>query len=309
MSIFTCCEREDGTKYIHPCGCPSASFTCESVSINPRLCGFEEYTGDGITASVPPLKYLREISEWEQFDFDQWTCCTSGADAGHHKVRSTTLSDPARYEYLYNPSLDCNNYNTILDPSSNGCFSGARYGKSSQITQFCNSSPTTSSSCIPNLPSNSLVVSTVRKIREQHNETRFSGGTCNGDLSSKADEVYSFILSSPDTDANAISRETPTSGTLCSSLWSTRSTGFSWIKRTSSYEIECASLVVGVEYEVAPLIRRRTAVIGSEGAWEDVTVTAATFTATSNTKTLAAVALGHIQGYEYQITGVTIEKT
>ena len=59
---------------------------------------------------------------------------------------------------------------------------------------------------------------------------------------------------------------------------------------------------------MTPLIRKRTAVIGSYGPWEDVTVSASTFTATSDTESFAAVALDHIQGYEYEITGVNIEK-
>jgi hypothetical protein len=72
-------------------------------------------------------------------------------------------------------------------------------------------------------------------------------------------------------------------------------------------------LVVGLEYEVKPAIRRRTAVIGSFGVWEDVTVTPVTFTATATTETIdqsgSPIALDHIQGYEYEITGVNIEKT
>ena len=116
-------------------------------------------------------------------------------------------------------------------------------------------------------------------------------------------------LSSADTDSDAINRETTVDGTLCSSLWSTRDTGFSWVIRTSSYKIECADLINGLRYQVTPTIRRRTAVIGSEGSWSNITVSAITFTATSDTKSLPSVALGHIQGYEYQITGVTIEET
>ena len=57
MSIFTCCEREDETKYLHTCACPSATFSCESDQISPTLCGLSEYSG---FASSPPIKYTRE---------------------------------------------------------------------------------------------------------------------------------------------------------------------------------------------------------------------------------------------------------
>lgn len=51
--MFSCCEREDGTKYLHLCGCPSASYTCVSKSIEPELCGYEEFVG-----TIPAKKYL-----------------------------------------------------------------------------------------------------------------------------------------------------------------------------------------------------------------------------------------------------------
>jgi len=120
------------------------------------------------------------------------------------------------------------------------------------------------------------------------------------------------VLSIEDTEADAIARETPTTGTSCSSLWETRSTGFSWVKRTSGYTIECENLVIGLQYEVTPSIRKRVAIIGSYGAWEDVAVTPVTFTASATTETIDnggdPIALDHIQGYEYEITGVNVEK-
>jgi len=76
--------------------------------------------------------------------------------------------------------------------------------------------------------------------------------------------------------------------------------------------MECSGLIVGLEYEVHPSIRKRTAVIGSYGAWEDVTVAPTSFIATATTETVdqsgSPIALDHIQGYEYEITGANIEK-
>ena len=57
MSIFTCCEREDETKYLHTCGCPSVQLITSSEKRDLSLCGHSEY---GSTPSSPPKKYLTE---------------------------------------------------------------------------------------------------------------------------------------------------------------------------------------------------------------------------------------------------------
>lgn len=119
-------------------------------------------------------------------------------------------------------------------------------------------------------------------------------------------------LSEEDTDQDAIDRATPTDGTSCSSRWETRNSQFDWIKRTSGYTIECDDLVIGVEYEITPIIRKRTAQDDGSGTWEDVTVTPTTFTATAKTETIDdagnPIDLDSIQGWEYEITDVNIEK-
>jgi hypothetical protein len=129
-----------------------------------------------------------------------------------------------------------------------------------------------------------------------------------------SDEVGSYVatLSNEDTDQDAIDRaelDPPTTGTSCSSRWETRNTQFDWIKRSSEYTIECENLVIGCEYEVTPIIRKRTALDDGSGTWEDVTVASEIFTATAKTKTIGPTSLDLIQGYEYEITGVNIEKT
>ena len=128
----------------------------------------------------------------------------------------------------------------------------------------------------------------------------------------KNDSGETWEISEIDTDTAAADRETPIVGISCSSLWETRSTGFSFTKRTSRYTIECDNLVIGVEYEVTPIIQKRTTVIGSYGEWEEVEVTPTTFTATATTETIDdggdPIELDHVQGYEYEITGVNIEK-
>lgn len=57
MSIFSCCEREDETKYLHTCRCPSVQLITSSEKRDLLLCGHSEY---GSTPSSPPKKYLTE---------------------------------------------------------------------------------------------------------------------------------------------------------------------------------------------------------------------------------------------------------
>jgi len=99
-----------------------------------------------------------------------------------------------------------------------------------------------------------------------------------------------------------------------SSTWQTRSTGYFFTKQTCGYNVQCAGLKIGIEYSVLLQIRKRTAVQppSNFGEWEDVDVDPVLFTATSNVHTIddggERIELDHIQGYEYEITDVTISK-
>lgn len=280
MSIFTCCEREDETKYLHTCGCPSAVVECESEEVNAELCGHSEFTGDGAVASTPPLKYL--VKTWSGtyrygFSSQAWKRTFAGTD-------------------IYD-LLDCSRVNNLTYTSQyrSGSYGGPCVGN----TNFFGESSVT---CHTTL---STVQKRLRRLQSVEACPHVSSATICTDTGLSQ-------LSDQDTEADAIARETPTTGTSCSSLWETRSTGFSWVKRTSGYTIECENLVIGLQYEVTPSIRKRVAIIGSYGAWEDVTVTPVTFTASATTETIDnggdPIALDHIQGYEYAITGANIEK-
>jgi hypothetical protein len=312
MSIFTCCEREDETKYIHPCGCPSASVVCESEQINPTLCGFSEYSGGGTTPSVPPLKYSTETFNEERIIKD-WDCTCDAykvKDVIDYNISiaktfdtsaencATSTGSPVQYtrtQTAYGPDYEdgvCVGSKITIGPD----------------TYYYNLAYESSGS-----PFNSTVSTTVsQRIIDAGSFFYFDPSSCGGAPYAQRKRIKTWTLSAPDTEALAIARETPVTGTSCSSLWETRSTGFSFIDRTSGYKIECSNLAVGVEYEVIPSIRKRTAVIGSYGAWEDVTVSSTSFTATATTETIDSngnpIALDHIQGYEYEITGVNIEK-
>lgn len=62
MSIFQCCNREDGTKYLNLCACPSSKLITSSEERDLSLCGHEEY---GSTPSVPPKYYLVETLTYD----------------------------------------------------------------------------------------------------------------------------------------------------------------------------------------------------------------------------------------------------
>jgi hypothetical protein len=315
MSIFTCCEREDESKYIHPCSCPSASVVCESEEINPTLCGFSEYRGGGITPSVPPLKYSTETFNEERI-IKNWSCI---CDA--YKVK-----EDLNYNISIAKTFDTSEENCATSTGSPVQFTNTKtgYGPDYDEDSVCVGSkiiigPSTYYYNLvyePNAiysPLNSTVSTTVsQRIIDAGSFYYFDESSCGGSPYAQRKRIKTWTLSVPDTEALAIARETPVTGNSCSSLWETRSTGFSFIDRTSGYTIECSGLIVGLEYEVTPSIRKRTAVIGSYGAWEDVTVSPATFTATDTTKTIDnggdPIELDHVQGYEYQITGANIEK-
>jgi hypothetical protein len=288
MSIFTCCERADETKYFHTCGCPSASFTCESNGATVVLCGFSEYVYSGATppieASVPPRKYLIETifnSDFFNYKFFSGECegqTRQSSSASWSKVDVYGTNPCSFTSGTVTPATRSTDYYTCEDGLSTFSYTATNTNIATKPSDS-------------NTVSNTFRESIYREPGQDRVVTRRS------------------TLSSEDTESTAIQRTTLLDGSSCSSIWQTRSTEFSFDYTTSEYTIECSDLIVGFEYEVTPSIRKRTVVIGSYGPWEDVTVSASTFTATSDTKSFAAVALGHIQGYEYEITGVTIEKT
>ena len=294
MSIFTCCERADETKYLHPCGCPDASYTCESESISPSLCGFEEINKSGFTPSSPPLKYRRmDIVGTGAYVLE--STCDGTSYNNFESTRSGT-------SYCERGILDCTkvpSVSSVIDSFQfRSCVDGAVEDGESGV----NTVSTGANVCSQGDSNWYFGLSQVAT-------SNTSAYSLNNESNQDDERRNTKTLSVVDEDDDAIARETPVDGTACSSLWSTRDTGFSWTKRTSEYTIECTDLIVGLSYKVTPTIQKRTAVIGSEGAWSDVTVSPSTFTATSDTKSFPAVALSFIEGYEYEITGVSIEKT
>ncbi len=324
-NLLTCCERLDESKYWHKCACPSATVDCESEQIDAELCGFSEYTdGGAIVPSTPPKKYRKETLVRSN---DEYTYgCSEACEQYYGKVAVDN-------SYTASKTYDATTCNTTTDAPGPGIIVGTStiWTKGGdQCVKDCGGGITLTdrpysvlsvSDILANqdfIEEAGTVSSTTTSTYSTSYQNLFNNGSgtcqyCDPKVSNEGSELRDWTLTIEDTEADAIARETPTTGTFCSSLWETRSTGFSFTKRTSEYTIECGDLVIGLKYEVTPLIRKRTAVIDSYGAWEDVTVTPITFTATAKTETIDdagnPIELDHVQGYEYEITGANIERT
>jgi hypothetical protein len=308
-NLLTCCERLDESKYWHKCACPSAAFECESDQYDYELCGHSEYEGGGAVPSVPPKKYKVETNRIFDQSYQAWQCCPG-------PIRKIMRTETVNTEYSQTLTYSLSGV-TCLGPALS-----TTIGIIDQTDTDCNGNETASTRNYSDVCAGGsgtvtfTQVSNVEKNWEcSYSKDFFIGSQCAGQLERLRSGSQTQILSSEDTDQDAIDRAElgqPTVGTLCSSRWETRNTQFDWIKRTSGYTIECEDLVIGVEYEVTPTIRKRTAQDGGSGVWEDVTVTPTTFTATAKTETIDdggnPIDLDSIQGWEYEITGVNIEK-
>jgi hypothetical protein len=360
MSIFDCCEREDETKYLHPCYCPSAAFYCTSESVSPTLQGVSEFSDSsaGITPSSPPKRYKKQVDDYvinngeakgvsitteveeevgdyyidgegdcDYSDYWRWKEVTTRSLAECTFIESYNPTDSLCTRTLNESTLSWNE--NCDDNSQDPVYGDSCSGLLDISTVVSGSNPTLTVTSTTTKNQNRVVTTEQSRNDQVGTNTTFrdmvpgTGGdflSCTDSNTTTTTTTGSFVktfnrsitLSEEDTESDAIGRETPEEGTSCSSLSETRSNGFSWVVRTSGYTIECSNLAVGLEYEVKPVIRKRTAVIGSYGAWEDVTISPITFTATDTTKTIDnggdPIELDHVQGYEYQITGVNIEK-
>lgn len=109
-----CCERKDGTKYRHRCGCPSASLITQSVSVTASLCGHEEYTDAPAVASVPPKKYRKEVytKHYDSGMRKRWEACFGPVVT----IDMALGTNEGGYPYYYDPDTgDC------TEVSSNAC--------------------------------------------------------------------------------------------------------------------------------------------------------------------------------------------
>jgi hypothetical protein len=304
MSIFNCCtcpeppDYDPGVddpldKYINTCGCPSVSVECESEGKTATLCGFSEFTG---FVSSPPKKYLiQDVSYSGAWYFYE----TGGVCSGEVE---TEFIYSGSCEHTYDPSTCSKSqtdepavvYNSYLleDDGSGGCSSSLENTSTSNV---CFSSSVTSGT-----PSSATSAS---KTQVNPTAPPSGGGT----------RTFVTSLSIEDTEEDALTRETATVGTTCSSLYQLRTTSFSFTKRTVTYTATASNLVVGIAYEGCVRIRKResysgTPPAGADTEWEDVAPdTISSFTATATEEEIAAdVVVPNVQGYEYQVVSAHV---
>jgi hypothetical protein len=335
FDLFTCCTGADDEKYIHPCACPTTSLQFQSEHKDCELCGWE--ISQYFTPATPPNKYKQLKIAASGGDWNVGSCYDCDFDRHYYYSQKINFSGSITYH-----AIDDDDLNSITCDMGDGTALGARstgtnVGYTLQNTDdyygYCDDCPPPLSN--PTNYSFFNVGQSVANCRVK--------GTCNwaqgssptsatsqivpwgtpkdadniGGLTDKNDASFLYEISDIDTEQDAINRKSATLGTLNSSVWSTRSTGYYFTHRTCAYTINCSNLFIGFNYKVTPSIRKRTAITGSStginyGTWENVEVTPYTFTATATTETINdngdPIDLDLVQGYQYQVTGATIEK-
>lgn len=283
--------------YINRCGCPSVAVVCTSENKTATLCGYNEFN----TASVPPKKYRKKV-DITHYSSANYSCCSGGVI----KVNDQAVEVTARnYTYEYNAN-DCS-FTTI--------------GENGQLdyTTFIvctNTVSSTSTGPISTIGASEYTVnSTTNKTADSSTRTFQTTGPCPTlpYLRSEVNHTGEINLSIEDTEADALARETATTGTSCSSIYQLRTTLFNFTKRTATYSATVTNLVVGVEYEGCVRIRKResysgTPPAGADTEWEDVEPdTISSFTATDTEEEVATdVDVPNAQGYEYEVVSAHV---
>lgn len=288
--------------YINLCDCPIVSIECVSESKTATLCGYNEFV-----ASSPPSRYLKEtVNGSGSYTFTGVSCeaatgsKSSSGNASQSGTREYDLSGgictpPATNSFSYSGTYSSCGVSCSYNGIATGWPVAVYYGLLSNCTSVRSS--------------NSYSDVDTATVRTRSIDPGWQPNI--GDWSVSG--TLTFTLSIPDTEVNALARETATAGTSCSSIYQLRTTSFSFTQRTATYTATASNLVIGVQYEGCVRIRRREAYSGTEPvdadmAWYDVEPdTIATFTAIDTEEEIATdVALPNVQGYEYEVVGAYV---
>lgn len=336
FDLFTCCTNADDEKYIHPCACPTTSLQFQSENKNCVLCGWE--ISQYFTPATPPNKYKQLKITASGGDWDVASCFDCDWNREYYYSRKRNYSGSITYYAIDDDdpnSITCDmGDGTALGARSTGTNVGYTYQHTDDYSGYCDDCPPSLSNAT-NVDLHRVGQTTGHPGVKGTTNWAFISGTATsatseimpygtpknatnvGGLTDKNDAIALWEISDIDTEQDAINRQSATSGNQNSSLWSTRSTGYHFTHRTCAYTINCSNLFIGLNYKVTPTIRKRTAINGSGsginfGEWEDVEVTPYTFTATATTETIDdngnPIDVDLVQGYQYEVTGATIEK-
>ncbi len=270
MTAFPCCTCPEPPgydpevdnplkKYRNKCGCPTATFSCESLEKDAELCGFDEYSG---FESAPPKRYIDRRYRYYLYIKKSWVCCSGTPGLVEEKtltserIRDWTNSLPDCIESedltqevsFYKKNYDCNG-----DLTSEGVagFSAA--------------------------PEFMVAVSATKEenVGSRVDATFSPTGDCAGETRGTTDWGEERVLLNEDTEEAALARATETDGTSCTSIYELRTTSFSLTVRTVKFSLELTNLCYGRAYEGCVRIRKRKAFSGTIPSgevieWEDV---------------------------------------
>jgi len=282
---FNCCscpeppdfDAETDTamaKYINMCGCPSVAIVCESESKTATLIGFPARQEGSYGIPESIPAILYRVRERQN--------PRSDSDPSFNSTYTNPTSTTATYDIL--TGVLSRTPPILLKKYGDDSLQSTRPDGLDPLGNIGATYTETSIEYIATFPEGST-------LSESRNE----------------------YLSAPDTEIDALARETATDGSSCSSINQLRTTSFSWTERTVTYTATAENLVIGVAYEGCVRLRRREAYSGTlpadaDTAWEDVEPdTIAPFTPTETSEEVATdEALPFVKGWEYEVVSAHV---
>lgn len=312
-----CCERADvdGEKqppYLHECGCPSIFAIYRDTQKSVQMCGYDEFVDvdEGIYPQVPPVRYLKKVNAGT---IDETVPCSSGCDAPKY-VTNASFSRTYEKDPLF---ADC----PISDT-----------GVANYITKIydCDFSPC-SSTYDRDWNQTDLVDGSTEVVSNTFASSSYDWGT------------RTTTLSDPDIESDALARTPAVDGLTNGTVWEVRTNDYYFDYRTSKYALYASNLIVDARYVARVSLARRPAIKNPDGvgyvdedgepsvwtsededgnpmvdeytfkatATKGVVPTTGTWPVgdpeTSPYDLIPAIVIPQEQGWQYRVTGLSIE--
>lgn len=299
LASWSCCTRQDGSKYPQPCACPSAQLITKSSSKTATLCGFSEFIG----FESSPVKKYRKLTYSHNEAETRWNCYEA-TDQYLVDYSITNIYTATREYDQSDCSVSDNEPGFVVVGQS---FSFFQDFDDDLVIKECSPGLIIQSRPYVQIGSSNITrdqgvnepdanYTLISAVSAQYN-TSFSevlpvDGVgdctfCDGKKTVDRQRNRTADLSIEDTEDDALARATPAIAESMSSIYQLRTTGFSFTVRTVDYCLLCTGLVVGKSYNGSIPKQSREAVIGSTDIWSDES---------SDTFTFTAVKSFHIEG-------------
>lgn len=261
--LNTCCPDWEGGFSMNPC-CPVSVSACVSEFKDAQLCGFDEFEGNGVEASSPPKRYLRNTYTFSEVR-RTWDC----KEAVDQNLLITSTSNIYSKVSEYDES-DCTQ---TIDPSDlvkigeytpwkrdwdadqvrKECIPGITIGDQPWIRDTDRDADITDNQLWSN-SSFLTVESTTEKGIVDDTESYNTGGAgdcdyCESQLSYSRQLSRTNILSNEDTESRALLRAESIQGDSCTSSFVRDKHSTSFTKTTVKHEAVVTGLVIGFCYE------------------------------------------------------------